>query len=393
MPAKSKQQQKFFGVVKAMQKGDIPKKGEAGDVADDMTKKEVDKMASTKHKGLPAKIKELIRLELNKTLKENRLTEVSANALRTKYEKAVKKEQALSSLLLVNLEKYKAAKAKGDEKAIAKHTKIAGQLGKKKAKATSDASAAYKAYEDKISGLYSDAELELEEDNKKEIRFDLVMSDEAYDELFDLIARYVEDPDDVEKELDMYDVGGFDNMSNMVTANLDRDKDYKDWKKKYGIKESVNEAIKIGNKINKARAKAHFKQGENIAVVDKNTGDAIRITDLRQLDVFDSKTHDFAYITESVNEALPKFKTPYEAFSWIMGKREEAMDIETEMLQTTNDIIQTQQDMEQEASPEGGPTTDRYGSVLNKLELKHKELRKQFAAIMAEIDEYDQNYM
>ena len=39
MPAKSKQQQKFFGVVRAMQKGDIPKKGEAGEVADDMKKR------------------------------------------------------------------------------------------------------------------------------------------------------------------------------------------------------------------------------------------------------------------------------------------------------------------------------------------------------------------
>ena len=68
MPAKSKQQQKFFGVVKAMQKGDIPKKGEAGDVADDMTKKEVDKMASTKHKGLPKKVKEIIRQELVKEI-------------------------------------------------------------------------------------------------------------------------------------------------------------------------------------------------------------------------------------------------------------------------------------------------------------------------------------
>ncbi len=64
MPAKSKQQQKFFGVVKAMQKGDIPKTGEAGEVADDMTKKDVDKMASTKHKGLPKKIKEMIKEEL-----------------------------------------------------------------------------------------------------------------------------------------------------------------------------------------------------------------------------------------------------------------------------------------------------------------------------------------
>ena len=57
MPAKSKQQQKFFGVVKAMQSGDIPKKGAAGKAAKEMSKKEVDKYASTKHKGLPKKVK------------------------------------------------------------------------------------------------------------------------------------------------------------------------------------------------------------------------------------------------------------------------------------------------------------------------------------------------
>jgi len=57
VPAKSKAQQRFFGVVKAMQSGDIPKKGEAGKVAKDMSKKEVDKYASTKHKGLPKKVK------------------------------------------------------------------------------------------------------------------------------------------------------------------------------------------------------------------------------------------------------------------------------------------------------------------------------------------------
>ena len=57
MPAKSKQQQRFFGVVKAMQSGDIPKKGEAGEVASDMSKKAVDKYAGTKHKNLPKKVK------------------------------------------------------------------------------------------------------------------------------------------------------------------------------------------------------------------------------------------------------------------------------------------------------------------------------------------------
>ena len=56
MPAKSKQQQKFFGVVKAMQKGDIPKKGEAGEVASDMSKKDVDKYAGQVHSQPTAQI-------------------------------------------------------------------------------------------------------------------------------------------------------------------------------------------------------------------------------------------------------------------------------------------------------------------------------------------------
>ena len=71
MPAKSKQQQKFFGVVKAMQSGDIPKKGAAGAAAKDMSKKEVDKYASTKHKGLPMKVSENITSKLNNIMKRS----------------------------------------------------------------------------------------------------------------------------------------------------------------------------------------------------------------------------------------------------------------------------------------------------------------------------------
>ena len=57
MPAQSKSQQRFFGVVKAMQKGDIPKKGSAGKAAKSMSKDDVDDFASTKHKGKPEKVK------------------------------------------------------------------------------------------------------------------------------------------------------------------------------------------------------------------------------------------------------------------------------------------------------------------------------------------------
>tara|TARA_R100001463_G_scaffold12223_2_gene33497 strand:- start:230 stop:1129 length:900 start_codon:yes stop_codon:yes gene_type:complete len=91
MPAQSKAQQRFFGVVKAMQKGDKPKKGEAGKVAKSMKKKDVDDFASTKHKGKPEKvkreqrvrnlIKKMVREELNKinetTVRISKMKDVS----------------------------------------------------------------------------------------------------------------------------------------------------------------------------------------------------------------------------------------------------------------------------------------------------------------------------
>ena len=53
--AVSKKQQKFFGIARAMQKGDMPKSGAAGEVAKDMKKSDVKDFAKTKHKGLPEK--------------------------------------------------------------------------------------------------------------------------------------------------------------------------------------------------------------------------------------------------------------------------------------------------------------------------------------------------
>ena len=55
--AMSKKQQQFFGIVRGMQKGDTPKKGKAGEAAKEMKQKDVKDFASTKHKGLPEKVK------------------------------------------------------------------------------------------------------------------------------------------------------------------------------------------------------------------------------------------------------------------------------------------------------------------------------------------------
>jgi hypothetical protein len=243
MPAKSKQQQKFFGVVKAMQKGDIPKKGEAGKVAKDMSKKEVDKYAGTKHKGLPKKVKkETMKLsDIKKMVREElqSLNEVDQKVFDiyailgkalTKANMVPKAYRADYGQSLINM-------SMRDEKDFID---------------TYGDSTIEDFIEDMEYNLQN--ENKVNEDNKDGIRFDLVMSDEAYDELFDLISKYVEDPDDVEKELDRYDDAGFDGMSNMVTANLDRDKDYIAWKKKYGIKEGkITEAKMTPAKVQKAQ--------------------------------------------------------------------------------------------------------------------------------------------
>ena len=60
MPSISKKQQKFMGIVRAIQKGDAPASKfskKAKDVAKSMKGKDVKKYASTKHKGLPTRVK------------------------------------------------------------------------------------------------------------------------------------------------------------------------------------------------------------------------------------------------------------------------------------------------------------------------------------------------
>lgn len=63
MPSKSKAQQRFFGMVDAYKKGEMPDASqEVKDAAKGMTKKEVKDFASTKHKGLPNHVKKRVKL-------------------------------------------------------------------------------------------------------------------------------------------------------------------------------------------------------------------------------------------------------------------------------------------------------------------------------------------
>ena len=69
MPAVSKKQQQFFGIVRAIQKGEqAPTTPETAKAAADMKKTDVKKFASTKHKGLPEKKVTTEELKLNRKI-------------------------------------------------------------------------------------------------------------------------------------------------------------------------------------------------------------------------------------------------------------------------------------------------------------------------------------
>ena len=69
MPALSKKQQRFFGIVRAIQKGEqAPTTPETAKAAADMKKTDVKKFASTKHKGLPEKKVTTEEVKLNRKI-------------------------------------------------------------------------------------------------------------------------------------------------------------------------------------------------------------------------------------------------------------------------------------------------------------------------------------
>ena len=92
MPALSKKQQKFFGIVRAIQKGEqAPTTPETAKAASDMKKTDVKKFASTKHKGLPEKKVTTEEIKLNRKISfpqmQERIRDAKERARARKKEK------------------------------------------------------------------------------------------------------------------------------------------------------------------------------------------------------------------------------------------------------------------------------------------------------------------
>ena len=76
MPAVSKKQQRFFGMVRAAQKGEGASSPEVAKVADEISDKDAKKFAKTKHKGLP-EVKESVLEIVRKYGKKRKEKEAS----------------------------------------------------------------------------------------------------------------------------------------------------------------------------------------------------------------------------------------------------------------------------------------------------------------------------
>jgi hypothetical protein len=138
MPAQSKAQQRFMGMVHAAQKGDMENPSpEVQKAADSMSDKDAKDFASTKHDGLPDHVKEFIIREVR-----------GIKTISKEYGDVVDQIQK-------HLDLYKQTKGTPAEK---QHIQQLKQLNDKKKALAAE-------LDQKVSGMYKDAELKVDEMN------------------------------------------------------------------------------------------------------------------------------------------------------------------------------------------------------------------------------------
>ena len=376
----------------------------------------------------------------------NPLTEgKNVKALKADYEKAVEKEQQLSSLMLQNLVKYKQAKASGDEKAVAKHTKIAGQLSPKKKAASDIANNAYQAYEDKISGLHADAELEIDENINEASRKDSGMSSSvskrrAGAELKQKLAGKRSDgmgkytatiygmngSNRVELK-SLNDLNKFSKFE--LDENTTEDYKYKKYASKafedindamfnfrhsMGIKTLTNKDMKLKKKVDSLHQalfdlqKEMRSNGLTEVESEDDTEFTVKLSHLLKKHVSKGGEIEEGSLNEmDINDPVlvamrafknqlkkDKSKPPTKKIS--MNKYYKLMDMESDLIDQMRDaakeLKQLDSDMNAEAGQKGDGWSDadanRYGGDLDKLQTKYEKLAKQKAKVKKAIMDY-----
>ena len=89
------------------------------------------------------------------------------------------------------------------------------------------------------------------------------------DDLFNIILKYVKDPDDAEIELDGYTSQGFNGFSDALAANLQRDTDFQSWVQRTHDEETLDREIGEQDELEADDIELEIPGDESTATVDK----------------------------------------------------------------------------------------------------------------------------
>ena len=126
MPAKSKSQQRFMGMVRAAQKGEKPASAKVAKVAKSIGKGDAEDFASTKHKGLPKKVKKETKV---RSLIRKMVREIMAEAPRPIHHSQAKALQVWKNHIPKAQKLLKKLVAKGQVEIDTKSNRVPGYIG------------------------------------------------------------------------------------------------------------------------------------------------------------------------------------------------------------------------------------------------------------------------
>jgi len=132
-------------------------------------------------------------------------------------------------------------------------------------------------------------------------------------------------------------------------------------------------------------AKARAKEWTKIKDPQK-FGRALVVMMVKDDLVFSKKAWKKNNKITNIKEATDVWKR-FDAMQKLQG---EGMDIEMDMKNILATIKQLHKDMEQEAEPEGGKISDKYGKQIDKYEKMYKQRKAELKKVFAKLDKLEQ---
>jgi len=125
-------------------------------------------------------------------------------------------------------------------------------------------------------------------------------SEKDLDALLNIILKYVEDPNDAERELDRYTSQGFNGFSDSLKANLQRDMEFQSWVQRTHDEDELDREIGEQDELEDDDIELEIPGDESTATVDKT----VQAKATKQ----DQVIQAYKDITAKMQDALKRYK-------------------------------------------------------------------------------------